>query len=338
VTEPVHPYLEYSALQALLRERFEPVHRNGKPVEAVFPYEFKFERLAKPRPDGGDRADVERAPLSNKLVALLAGCADYCRSLAGSMLDYVCEETINEIDYRLRANPQQELDYVKTFFIKRTNLGPAMGMVGAPLTLMDPQLTRRTRYICDYQIVKEEDVVKERRIILRKGGRKVSESTVLEDRRYSFLMPILAGNRILAAERQGLFMFRLAGESRSLGRECDILEALPINGNEEGLESAKIWVDKKNYRILKCEIEGVPIEGFEEVLTDCVQLGVHPRFITTYEYGASYKSVSLPSRTAVRIEYPLSGFRGGLIVKATIDMKYSKFRYFDVDTEHRVIK
>jgi TonB family protein len=338
VTEPVHPYLDYSAVQTLLRERFEPVLRNGKPVEAVFPYEFNFERLVKPRPEGGDRAGVGGAPAPERLVALLAGCADYSRSLAGSMLDYVCEETINEIDCRLRANPQQELDYIKTFFIKRTNLGPVTGAVSAPLTIMDPQLTRRTRYICDYQIVKDEDVVKERRIILRKGGRKVSEGTILEDKRYSLLMPILAGNRILAAERQGLFTFRLAGESRIQGKECDIMEARPNSGNEEGIESAKIWIAKKDHHILKCEIEGVPIEGFEEVLTDCVRLGVHPRFITTYEYGANYRSVSLPSRTAVRIEYPISGSRGGLIVKATIDMKYSKFRYFGVNTEHQVIK
>jgi hypothetical protein len=211
-------------------------------------------------------------------------------------------------------------------------------MVSAPLTIMDPQLTRKTRYICDYQIVKDQAVVKERRIILKKGGKRPSETTILEERRYSFLMPILAGTRILGAERQGLFLFRLAGEGRFQGKRCDILEALPRSGNEEGIEAAKIWIDKEDHRILQCEIEGVPVEGFEDVLTDCVQLGIHPRFITTYEYGADYRSISLPSRTAVRIEYPVPGSRGGLTFKATIDMKYAKFRYFGVDTEHQVIK
>jgi hypothetical protein len=133
-------------------------------------------------------------------------------------------------------------------------------------------------------------------------------------------------------------MFRLAGEGRVQGKACDIVEARPRSGNEEGLEAAKIWIDKKGHRILKCEIEGVPVEGFEEVLTDCIRLGIHPRFITTYEYGADHGGVSLPSHTAVRIEYPVPGSRGGPTIKALIDMKYAKFRYFGVDTDHRVIK
>jgi hypothetical protein len=254
------------------------------------------------------------------------------------MLDYVCEETINEISYGLRANLQQEVTRYFIYPPKRTHFGVAMMMVGAPLTLMDPQLTRRTRYLCDYQIVKDHDIIKERRIILRKGGKKVSEGIVLEEKRYSYLLPVLIGVKVLAADRQSLFMFQLIGEGKVQCKECDIVEALPKSGNEEGLERAKIWIDKTDHRIRQCEIEGVPVEGFEEVLTDCVQLGIHPHFVAAYEYGTNYRAVSLPSRTEVQIEYPVSRSLGGPVLKATIDMKYAKYRYFGVKTEHGIIK
>lgn len=338
VTQSLHPYLDYSVVQAVIQERFSPIFKNGKPVEAVFPYEYRFEHLAGALPERDEQPDGTGMTDSGRLATVLAGSADYCRSLSDSMLDYVCEETINEIGYRLREDPQLEVDYYKTFGPIRTNLGVATGAVSARLTLMDPQLTTRTRFLCDYQIVKDRDLIKERRIILKRDGKKIPEGIVLEEKRYSVLMPILKGVRILSTKRQGLFTFRLIGDGKFQGRPCDIVEAFPKSGNDEGTESAKIWIDKENYRILKCEIEGVPIEGFEEVLADCAQLGIHPRFVTTCEYGTQYKTVSLPSHTAVRIEYPVSRSLGGLVLKSTIDTKYSKYRYFDVKTEHSLIK
>lgn len=338
VTEPLHPYLDYSVVQALLGWRFEPIFKNGKPVDAVFPYTFQFERMAPPQTYGGSQVEAGYVPTSVKLDEALAGSAAYCQSLAGSMLDYVCEETINEIGYKLRARPQQEIVYTRQIESIRTNLGIERGMVGVRLTLMDPQLTKRTRYLCDYQIIKDRDVVKERRMILKIGGRKATEGLILEEKRYSFLMPVLTGLKVLSAGRQGLFMFRLTGEGKVQGRECDIVEAIPKRGNEEGIELARVWIDKKDYRIRKIEIEGVPVEGFEEVLADCVQLSIHPRFVATNEYGTDYKGVLLPSRTAVRIEYLVPRSLGGTVLKTTIDMKYSKYRYFGVKTESQIIK
>lgn len=338
VSRSLHPYLDYSVVQAVIKERFPPVYKNGKPVDAVFPYEYRFEYLAGAPPEKDEQPDGKGMTDSGRLATVLAGCADYCQLLSDSMLDYVCEETINEIGYKLRANPQQEVDYYREFGPIITNLGVATGAVSARLTLMDPQQTRRVRFLCDYQIVKDRDLIKERRIILKRDGRKVPEGIVLEEKKYSVLMPILKGVQVLAAKHQGSYTFRLIGGGKFQGGECDIIEALPKSGNDEGIELAKIWIDRKDYRILKCELEGVPVEGFEEVLSDCAQLGIHPRFVISSEYGIQRTGVSLPSQTAVRIEYPLSRALGGLVLKATIDTKYARYRYFDVKTEHTIIK
>ncbi len=42
VTQSLHPYLDYSVVQAVIQECF-PRSKNGKPVEAAFPYEYPFE-------------------------------------------------------------------------------------------------------------------------------------------------------------------------------------------------------------------------------------------------------------------------------------------------------
>ena len=100
VTQSLHPYLDYSVVQAVIQERFPPVLKNGKPVEAVFPYEYRFEHLANAPPGRGEQPDGKGMTDSGRLATVLAGSADYCQSLSDSMLDYVCEETINEIGYK----------------------------------------------------------------------------------------------------------------------------------------------------------------------------------------------------------------------------------------------
>ncbi|MCJ7484747.1 MAG: TonB family protein [Candidatus Aminicenantes bacterium] len=333
VVEPLHPYLDYSVVQALLRWAFEPVVRNGKPVGAVFPYSYTYDRMA---PSGAPGSDEE--PTDEKLNEVLAGAAAYSRRLAGSVLDYVCEETISEIGYKLRTNPQEQVYVSWQTESRRTNRGLETGSISVLLTIMDPRLIKQTRFVCDYQLVKDGDMVKERRIMLKTGGRKINDELYLEEKRFSILMPILAGVKLLSPERQGLFKYRIIDESRAHGKECDVLEARPRSGDAEGIELARIWVDKKSRRILKCEIEGVPVEGYEEVLVDCVQLNIHPVFIVTHEYGVDYQDVSFPSRTAVRVEYPMPQSLGGPVLKSTIDLKYSKYRYFSVKTDSSIIK
>ena len=298
VIRPLHPYLDYSVVQTLLAAQFEPAVKDGKRIEAAFPYEYSFEPATTPNQKHRDGFRAQTPSASPELDDVLSRSAAYCQALGGEQV-----------------------------------------MVGARLTIMDPRLTSMTRYLCDYQIVQDSGLIKERRMIIKRGGRKVPQGMVLEEKRYS-LLPIMAAAKILSPARQGLFDFRLERAGKAEGRECDIVKALPENGNEEGVESAKIWIGKKDGRVLKCEIEGVPVEGFEDVLNDCVQLNIRPRFVITFEYGMDHGALALPTQTAVRVEYPVPGFlrSGEVEIKATITMKYSKYRYFDVLTGHDVTK
>jgi TonB family protein len=97
VTQSLHPYLDYSVVQAVIQERFPPVLKNGKPVEAVFPYEYRFEHLANAPPGRGEQPDGKGVTDSGRLATVLAGSADYCQSLSESIHYYDCEQTNKEI-------------------------------------------------------------------------------------------------------------------------------------------------------------------------------------------------------------------------------------------------
>jgi len=126
--------------------------------------------------------------------------------------------------------------------------------------------------------------------------------------------------------------------SKVQNRKAYVLEVIPKFENEGGVEHAKIWIDKKSFQILKTEIEGIPIEGYEGILREATQLNVKPGFKTTHVYRIAKKGVLFPSQSKVRVDYPGLGSLGGKLIRLKTDMTYEKHKFFIVETDHKVIK
>ncbi len=333
VVKPLHPYLDYAAVQAFLGWRFEPAIQNGRPVAAAFGYSYQFDRLA----DFGPSVWAEEP--SDEVSRVLAGAAGYCQKLLSSILDVVCNETIKEIRYRIRPDlEKQQLLFSREVSRHYTNRGVAVVAVGVGFQLMNPRLTERNGFDCDYQVIGDGGAVKERRIILKLNGRKMNGDTYLEESRFSVLQPILAGTKVLSTERQSLFQYRITDEGKARGRRCYQVEARPKFGNENGIELARVWVDKETSQIVRCELEGIPVEGYEDVLKDCALLNIKPLFLIRHEYGPEKNGVLFPFRSTVRVEYPMPLNLGGRVLKLTVDLRYDKHKFFTVETEDKVIK
>jgi hypothetical protein len=178
----------------------------------------------------------------------------------------------------------------------------------------------------------------ERRIVLKKNGRKITDRVeLLTDNRYAMLSPIVSSLKIMGEDRQPLFNFRILKEERFSGRDACVLEVLPKFGDVDGVLSAKVWIDKASFQILKSEIEGVPLDGYDDVLGDAVLLNVKPYFLRNYEFRVEKKGVIFPSKTTVEIEYP-SVSPNSRETKAKIEMSYKNFRFFTVETDHEIKK
>lgn len=343
VVKPLHPYLDYAAIQALKQWKFEPPLREGKPISGIFILKIHFnpetwhqwEETIK----SSDVSAGSTPSSQEDLRKVLEQCGEYCQKLTGAALDFICEETINEIQYNI--NPEAITEQ-KKFWYKiagRTKTGTHFAITWENQPLWDPWGTEKNQYVCDYQLIKKEDQIKEQRIVLEENGHKITDQKkLLEEKRFSMLRPLFAAVRLLAPDRQPLFNYRILEEEKVRGKKTYVIEAIPMFKDVGEVEYAKIWINKKNFQILKSEIEGIPIEGYEKILEETTKLNLKPEFKITHHYQVEKKGILFPSHLKVRIAYPPLGPMGGKRLRLKIDMTYDKFKFFTVETEHRIIK
>ena len=204
--------------------------------------------------------------------------------------------------------------------------------------LIDPKRTLRNNILCDYQIIKKADSIKEQRIVLKENGLKITaEKNLLEERRFSGVSSLFAPIRVLAQDRQLKFDYQIIDEKKVHGQKTWVIEASPKFGMEDEVWVTRIWVDKQTFQVRKCEMEGIPIDGYEDVLNDCAILNIKPKFVMTHEYRTEKNKILFPSRSEIRVAYPGIDARG-TITKINMNLTYDKYKFFIVETDHKVIK
>lgn len=377
----LHPYLDFTVMQAFRQWTFEPVIRKGKAIRAAFRCSWNFDpRDYRPGSPAGEALELDHArnpvgtpggkeDLSLALPTLLEKGGEYCEKLSGAAFDFVCDQTIQEVRYSLlkdlnfmvimtaprpkqmgagsyydlseRTKPSEQMEFSDASQTRSGDLVQDQGQVRPKverLQIMDPKQTRRNNFLCDYMFVRTPTGAKERRIILKEDGRNVTDrSRLLEDVRYSGLTALLAPLRILAKDRQGKFDFVITGRDKIRGKRAYQVEARPRSGDEDGVWSARIWLDGETGQVLKCEIEGVPVEGYGDVLEDSVVLNIRPSFVATHEYRIDKKGILFPYRSTVRVEYPGVDPQGS-IPKIASKLSFEKYRFFTVGTEYQIEK
>ncbi len=362
VERPLHAYLNYAAVKAFRQWTFEPVVLKGKPVLAAFRLEYAFDPGLHEAEDrrAADAAGAVAAP-QGELAAILARAAAYCDKLAGIISGYICEETIQETHYDLMNSRRWAMVAVAT----RPDISEAevaekerlsiqdrinQGMIAddriregrvlytQAFQYFDPQRDKRQKYLCDYQIFKKGSVVSEQRIILKENGKKPGDpKKTLRDRRFSALASFYAPLRVLAADRQVKFTYWLAGEEKIAGRRALLLMITPKSGDQDGIREAQVWLDKETGQVLKCEIEGIPLDGQEDILNECVGLNIQAQFLTRHEYRTEKDGVLHPWRSEILAAYPGIDPRGPS-PRLKISMGYDKYKFFSVAAEHEVIR
>jgi len=111
----------------------------------------------------------------------------------------------------------------------------------------------------------------------------------------------------------------------------------PKSGNQAGILAAQIWLDPDNGQILRCEIEGIPPDGQEDILNECAVLNIPVQFLTTYEYKFEKGDILYPWRSEVLAVYPKLDPRGPS-PRLKIAMSYDKYKFFSVATEHEIVR
>lgn len=337
ILKSLHPYLDYTAVQALRQWKYVPVFVNGKAVLVYCTVIVNFTREAYRQAEEQNLAQIAKDKISesgyeSKLRLILERCSEYCRKVIDSALTFICEERIEETHYRFGTD---------THWSEVLAIGRGSGqIVNYFIPTFDPQRTEKNVFICDYLFVKNADRIDQQRILLRDNGRTLPDrSRLLEGKLYAALTPFMASVNFLRRDYQALYSYRILDEEKFKGRLTYVLEAMPRFGEARSVQDAKIWVDKKTFQILQSEVEGVPLEGFDDVLEDATRFNASPVFTTRHVYLSEKNGVLFPSKTSVRVEYPRSDspFMGKML-KLKMEMAYEKYRFFTVETDSRVIR
>lgn len=336
VLKSLHPYLDYTASQALRRWEFEPVLLKGKPVPVSFIVAVNFDpktwdlqhettKTEEASPPGME------TPTQAKLRMILDQCAEYCNKLTGLALDFICEETIREIHYNFGSGG----DWLAVVSLMPSRAGRPAQIVMASTPLFDPELTEKRNCVCDYLLTKKGDKLDERRILLQEDGRKLPDrETLLEEKKFSVLRPFFAPIRLLDRDRQPLFNYTIIKEEKLNKRKTYLIEAIPKSVDAAGIQSGRIWVDEENSQILRCEIDGIPFEGYDDILDDCIRYYAEPFFTTTYLYQIERKGVLFPSRVETRVIYGTA--TKTKLKKMKTEITYKKYKIFTVETEEEI--
>jgi TonB family protein len=341
----VHPYLDYSATQALLQWKFAPFLKEGKPiaVTTVFTFDFDPQKYSSYEESSkiseADRVAVDD-PSHAILQDLLEDCAEYCQKLENAALYFVCEERINEIHgYFNTGRKGWILSSTAESEGRRIEDGGRVYMATlSKYRVLEPDKTEKNRYVCDYQLIRGVGKVQERRIIIKKNGRETGDQkSYLEDSHYSVLMPIFAAIQLLSRDRQPQFQYKILSDETTNGIGAYVIEAVPKLENAGSVERAKIWVAKGSLQILKIETEGIPLSGYDDIFREAAAFLVRPTATITHTYAIEKNGIMFPSRVSVRVRYPTQN-PDISVQKLRIDMEYDNYRFFTVKTEHEIIK
>ena len=344
VVKSLHSFLDYSAAQALRQWKFEPGYEGDEPVPqiSVITVNFdpkKWRRVEqKTEMEEGHPAGTQ-ASKQTKLQSVLDLCAEYCRKLSNTALYFICEEEIKEIHYNMNTAQMRNSMWTKSWNTDKfvPGGGRIRATIGGRIQLMDSKLTEKNHYLCDYQLIKKGDQIKERRFLLKENGRELADKKkLLQEERFFSLNSLFTAVKLLGQDNQPLFYYRILSEDKHKGKKAYVIEAIPKSGNVSSIHYAKIWVEKKSGQVLKTEIKGVPFEGYDDVWKESMLLNVEPMSKITHIFKEEKNGVLFPEESTVLIQYPK--LNRGSHTKMKIEMKYQKYKFFIVETDHEIIK
>jgi len=343
IKKPLHPYLDNAVVQALRQWKFEPgfIEKEKATFSADLSIYFNQETLLLQKERAEKQEALTEKSSKRKLQKILNQSGEYCQKLEKAALEFVCLENIKEANYKFageKTPPSWEKKTQYAGLYKGQSTYVTVGNIQDYFGVLTGK-TEITRYLCDYMFARKDEGIKQQRILLKKDGKEISEpKPFLNEGKITALNPIFSTTRILAPEHQSAFFFHLLGDDRVNGRKTYMIEALPKSGNEGGVLYAKVWVDQKHFQVIKSEIKGPPIKGYENILWEAAWKNMAVSFTRICLYEKEKNNILFPSQTSVLIEYEDTGYMGRDVTRLKIDIKYTDYKFFTVTTDEDIKK
>jgi len=298
----------YGALADELNDAGEKAGAKRRYQQAVDEYEYMIKAYDYRwnTPDRLDRQRCMRAletfekspeeiARQKRLEKILEKTAAYCKRLNSELIYFFCNEVIREESARGHGHTRNSIIY-------------------------------------EYQLVKEENKISERRIQLESNGIKdYREDVPLGTVKYQYEYLIYGPIAFFRKAAQDRFVYRITGEEMFKGKKAVVVEAIPLTEGPWKLLCGKIWLNADDYAVLK--IEWHPkflVKNFYQSLESARRLN-KDFFVEFYsEFGIERQGIRYPGKYRIR-EFHISE-NGKRKRTAGLDVDFKKYRFFSVGT------
>jgi hypothetical protein len=148
------------------------------------------------------------------LDEILKKCAEYCEQLTRSVLDFVCRESITEeintIDYRQREITGDSAG--------KTSIMSSVWKKGNELNT----------FIYDYQMIRKDNIITNRRILIRENGtKKYEENAEPKIQRFKHHNILFGPIALLDPQWQSFYDYKIIQKDKLKRKNVYVIEAIP---------------------------------------------------------------------------------------------------------------
>ncbi len=259
--------------------------------------------------DSTDQAELE---------VILKKCAEYCEKLNNSVLHFVCNEKITEVINNLGPSSRRRSQSARVYYFNEK------GETASPIT--------KNVYIYDFQLIRKENKIRERRILLKENGKTVNEEDAqLKTRRFGHKHVVFGPIGLLSDQSQQYYDYKIVKEESFKGEKVFVLEITPKPSIEIEALYGKAWVKKNDFSILKIEWNPVSVRNYEKIEELAKKIHAEPEITFVSEYDFEKNSIRFPSKYFVKEVYRSPGW--GTYLKSEIKVIYNNYKFFTVEWE-----
>lgn len=273
-----------------------------------------------------------------QLGLVLKQARQYCARLEKAALDFICLEEVSEKVDISRDKREGDVRMAPDLSGQGGRVTSGGGYTGygggARPWSANPKSGDKNDhlYLFDYQFVRRNGKVEEKRVLLEKDGRKVSPKTPLPGNRpFNFSDVLLAPVQLLDDRFSEYYAYRLLGREAINGTEAWILEVKPRLTGVSKYLGARIWLRADDASVLRIEWDPSTFGNYEAILARAKSFRAEPQVRSASEFGIEKNGLRFPSLDVTEEAY--RGDDGRLFVRARTSIVYRDHKFFTVETQ-----
>ncbi len=255
---------------------------------------------------------------NDSLDEILRKSGEYCEKVNKMALFYVSKEKIE----------------TKRYFYKTETYRKKLPRADAWATMRRLKVkgTKKNSWVYDYQLIKKQGELKERRILLEEDGKKkYEENAELKMMKYVSKYLVFGPVGFLSKYWQDYFDYEIIGKDLIAGKEAIILKSFPVSEIGENVNYGRIWVDRGDLSILKIEWDPKSIKDYEEEIMSSPIGDLRKEMIWSVDFGIEKNGVRFPSKQLIQ-EY-LVDKEGKRYINIETLIDYIDYKFFTVEVE-----